>query len=90
MQTVGIRIPDNETFAEICRHIDGRVLATTIANLSGEAPALTYYEAVKYIGSKVDLVIPSYGHEAKGKASTVAGFKDGKPVIFRQGEIKLD
>ena len=79
MQTVGIRIPDNETFAEICRNIDGR-----------EAPALTYDEAVKYIGSKVDLVIPSYGHEAKGKASTVAGFKDGKPVIFRQGEIKLD
>ena len=90
MQTVGIRIPDNETFAEICRNIDGRVLATTNANLSGEAPALTYDEAVKYIGSKVDLVIPSYGHEAKGKASTVAGFKDGKPVIFRQGEIKLD
>ena len=89
MQTVGIRIPDNETFAEICRNIDGRVLATTSANLSGEAPALTYDEAVKYIGSKVDLVIPSYGHEAKGKASTVAGFKDGKPVIFRQGEIKL-
>ena len=39
MQTVGIRIPDNETFAEICRNIDGRVLATTSANLSGEAPA---------------------------------------------------
>lgn len=90
MQTVGIRIPDNETFAEICRNIDGRVLATTSANLSGEAPALTYDEAVKYIGSKVDLVIPSYGYEAKGKASTVAGFKDGKPVIFRQGEITLD
>ena len=36
MQTVGIRIPDNETFAEICRNIDGRVLATTSANLSGK------------------------------------------------------
>ena len=52
--------------------------------------SIPYDEAVKYIGSKVDLVIPSYGHEAKGKASTVAGFKDGKPVIFRQGEITLD
>ena len=90
LSTVGIRVPDNKTFAEICRNIDGRVLATTSANLSGEAPALTYDEAVKYIGDKVDLVIPDYGYTAKGKASTVAGFKDGKTIIFRQGEIVID
>lgn len=89
MPTVGVRIPDNETFANICRNIDGRVLATTSANLSGEPAALTYEEAVKYIGDKVDLVVPSYGYEAQGRASTVAGFKDGKIVIYRQGEIEL-
>ena len=89
LPTVGVRIPDNETFANICKNIDGRVLATTSANLSGEAPALTYDEAVKYIGDKVDLVIPDYGHLAKGKASTVAGFKDDKVVVFRQGEIEI-
>lgn len=87
MQTVGIRIPDNETFATICRNIEGHVLATTSANLSGEPAALSYEEAVKYIGDKVDLVVESFGCEAKGKASTVAGFKDGKVVVFRQGEI---
>ena len=38
---------------------------------------------------KVDLVIPDYGHLAKGKASTVAGFKDDKVVVFRQGEIEI-
>lgn len=90
LTTVGVRIPDNKVFAEICRNIDGRVLATTSANLSGEPPALTYDEALKYIGDKVDLVIPDYGYTAKGKASTVAGFKDGKPIIFRQGEITLN
>lgn len=90
LSTVGVRIPNNNTFAEICRNIDGRVLATTSANLSGEPPALTYEEAIKYIGDKVDLVIPDYDCTAKGKASTVAGFKDGKPVIYRQGEIFLD
>ena len=89
MPTVGVRIPDNETFAEICRNIDGRVLATTSANLSGEPAALTFEEAVKYIGDKVDLIIQSGGHEAQGRASTVAGFKDGKVIIFRQGEIEL-
>lgn len=90
LNTVGVRIPDNKVFAEICRNIDGRVLATTSANLSGEDPALTYDEALKYIGDKVDLVIPDYGYTAKGKASTVAGFKEGKTVIFRQGEITLN
>lgn len=85
--TVGVRIPDNKIFADICKSIEGRVLATTSANLSGEPPALTYEEALNYIGDKVDLVIPDYGYEAKGKASTVAGFKNGQPVIFRQGEI---
>ena len=59
MPTVGIRVPDNETFAEICRNIEGGVLATTSANISGEPPALTYEEAVKYIGDKVDLIVPS-------------------------------
>jgi L-threonylcarbamoyladenylate synthase len=87
MNTVGIRVPNNETFANICRNIDGRVLATTSANLSGEDPALTYEEALAYIGDKVDLVIPDYGCIAKGLASTVAGFKDGDVVIYRQGEV---
>ena len=90
MPTVGIRIPDNKTFSEICENIDGHVLATTSANLSGEPAALTYDEAIKYIGDKVDLVIKDYGNIAKGKASTVAGFKDGEPVVYRQGEIKIN
>ena len=89
MPTVGIRIPDNEVFAEICRSIDGHVLATTSANISGEPPALTYDEAVKYIGNKVDYVVPEYGCKAQGRASTVAGFKDGNVVIYRQGEVEI-
>lgn len=89
MNTVGIRVPDNETFANICKAIDGRVLATTSANISGVNPALTYEEALSYIGDKVDLTIPDYGCVAKGKASTVVGFNNNGVVIFRQGEIQL-
>ena len=87
MSTVGIRVPDNETFANICKNIDGRVLATTSANISGEPPALTYEEALSYIGEKADMVIPDYGYVAKGKASTVVGFNDDKVVVYRQGEV---
>ena len=89
LQTVGIRVPDNETFSNICKNIDGHVLATTSANISGEPPALTYEEAVAYIGDKIDLVIEDYGCKAQGRASTVAGFKEGIPVIYRQGEIEI-
>lgn len=89
MPTVGVRIPDNEVFTEICRAIKGRVLATTSANISGEPPALTYEEALAYVGGEVDYVVPDYGYIAQGKASTVAGFKDGEVIVYRQGEIKV-
>lgn len=89
LPTVGIRVPDNETFSNICKNIDGHVLATTSANISGEPPALTYEEALKYIGDKVDLVVEDYGCKAQGRASTVAGFKNGEPVIYRQGEVEI-
>ena len=90
LETVGIRVPDTEIFQEICRCIPSRVLATTSANLSHEPPALNYDEAIAYVGEKVDLVIPDYGFVAKGLASTVVGFKDDEPVIYRQGEIIID
>ena len=62
-------------------------MATTSANISGEPPALTYEEAVNYIGDKVDLVIEDFGHTATGIASTVAGFQDNEVIIYRQGEV---
>ena len=87
--TVGIRVPDNETFSDICKNIDGHVLATTSANISGEPPALTYEQAIEYIGEQVDLVIEDFGNTAQGRASTVVGFKNDSPIIFRQGEIEI-
>ncbi|MCR5266437.1 MAG: threonylcarbamoyl-AMP synthase [Cyanobacteria bacterium RUI128] len=88
--TVGIRVPDNEVFSDICKVIDGHVLATTSANLSSQPPALDYDEAIKYIGSDVDLVVPDCGLSAKGTASTVAGVFDDEIKIFRQGDIHLN
>ena len=89
LPTVGIRVPNNETFSSICKNINGHVLATTSANISGEPPALSYEEAIKYVGDKADLVVEDNGCKAQGRASTVAGFKDGKSVIYRQGEVKI-
>ena len=89
LNTVGIRVPDNKVFAEICSCVDGNVLATTSANLSNEPPALNYDEAVKYIGDKVDFVVEDYGKKAQGHASTVAGIFSDSIKIFRQGDVVL-
>lgn len=90
LNTVGIRVPDNKIFSEICSCIEGNVLATTSANLSNEPPALTYDEAVKYIGDKVDLVVKDYGEKAQGRASTVARIFPDNIKIFRQGDVVLE
>ena len=87
MATVGIRVPDNSVFAEICKIIPEHVLATTSANVSHEPAALTYEEAIAYIGEKVDYVVEDYGCKAEGLASTVIGFVDGGIKVFRQGVV---
>lgn len=88
-QTVGIRIPDNVIFKELCDNIDGNVLATTSANLSQEPSAKTYEDAKKCMTNRADFIVPDYGFLAKGLESTVVLVNDDEIKILRQGEIKL-
>ena len=81
--TVGIRVPDCDVFAEICESIPNKVLATTSANLSNEPPALTYQEAIEYVGDKVDMVVYDYGFQADGKPSKVVGYINNEVKVFR-------
>ena len=89
MDTVGIRVPDNKVFKEICEVATGHVLATTSANLSHQPSAKTYEQAIENMEGLADIVIPDYGEFAKGLESTVVGVFDGKTKIFRQGAITL-
>lgn len=88
--TVGIRIPDNDVFEEICEAATGHVLATTSANLSHEPSAKTYEQAVENMGGKADLIIEDFGQTAKGLESTVALVLSDSIKVLRQGEIKLE
>ena len=89
MKTVGIRVPDNEVFKEICEIAPGHVLATTSANLSHQPSAKTYEQAIENMKDLADLIIPDYGYFAKGLESTVAGVFDDEIKIFRQGATVL-
>ena len=90
MQTVGIRVPDNEVFMAICKIIPNHVLATTSANLSHQPSAKTYKQAFENMSGLADMIIPDYGYEAKGLESTVVGVMNNELRIFRQGEIVLN
>ena len=89
MNTVGIRVPNNDVFAEICECVPNKVLATTSANISNEPPSLTYEDTMASVGDVVDYVVRDYGHKSSGLASTVAGFVDDDIKIFRQGSVIL-
>ena len=90
MDTVGIRVPDNAVFKEICENISGHVLATTSANLSHQPSAKTFEQAYENMKDLVDIVVPDYGCFAKGLESTVAGVFGEEIKIFRQGAIQLE
>lgn len=85
--TVGIRVPDNDVFKEICEAIPTHVLATTSANLSHEPSAKTFKQAVENMGEKADLIIEDFGQTAKGLESTVALILGDEIKILRQGQV---
>lgn len=88
--TVGIRVPDNAVFKEICECITGNVLATTSANLSHEPSAKTHEQAVKNMWGKADLIIEDFGQTAQGLESTVAIVLGDEVKILRQGAIQVN
>ena len=87
--TVGIRVPDNDVFKEICEAIPTHVLATTSANLSHEPSAKTFQQAVENMGEKADLIIEDFGQTAKGLESTVALILGDEIKILRQGQVVI-
>lgn len=89
MSTVGIRIPNNKVFKEICEIVPKHVLATTSANLSHQPSAKTYDQALENMTGLADLIIEDYGYHAKGLESTVVGVMNNELRIFRQGAITI-
>ena len=87
--TVGIRVPNNKFFQELCSIIDGNVLATTSANLSNHPSSKSFEEAKNSIGNLVDIVFEDYGYKCDGLESTVVLAIDDNIKILRQGSILL-
>jgi len=91
MMTVGIRVPNNQVFREICEITPNHVLATTSANLSHQPSAKSYEQAFENMSGLADLIIEDNGFTCAGLESTVVGILDDENYkIYRQGAIVID
>lgn len=88
--TVGIRVPDNIFFNQLCTEIEGHVLATTSANLSNHPSSKTYNQAKDSIGSLVDILFQDNGYTCHGLESTVILIDNDSFKILRQGAVITD
>lgn len=85
--TIGIRIPDNEIILKILKEAKLPIVAPS-ANISGKPSGIILNEILKDFDGKVDICID--GGKAKlSEPSTIVKVVDNKPVILRQGRIKI-
>lgn len=86
--TVGIRIPDNQTILTLIRMID-RPLTTTSANLSDQATPYMVEEIISQLGSSIQEValILDQGQIPSPGISTIVDLSIEPPQILRQGLI---
>ena len=86
--TIGLRVPNHKGFQALCERIEGKVLATTSANFSGEPPCQTREEVIEKLGKYLHYITPSVQKPENVPStvvSTVGGIK-----ILREGKIKIN
>ena len=88
METIGIRIPKNETALEIIRNVGGTVL-TTSAKIAGEKGAVKIEDINKEILQKVDAVVKDE-KKMTGVASTIVKYENGDFSLLREGNVSLE
>lgn len=88
IETIGIRIPDNEFCIALAREFD-KPYTTTSANISGLKSPSTIKAIVEQLGAsaeQIDLIIDA-GTLPPGAPSTVVGVSGTDVVILREGAI---
>lgn len=84
METIGIRMPQDDFVLELLRQVDSPMLVTS-ANLSGEATGLVDVQVLSQLDGRIDGIVLG---EAGGKvASTIVDMTSGKLKILREGPI---
>lgn len=85
LNTVGLRVPDHELTLELLESIDFP-LAAPSANPFGYISPTTAQHVVNQLGNAVDYVLDG-GACQVGIESTIVGFENSRPVIYRLGGL---
>lgn len=82
-ESVGVRLPDDEGVRSLVRACGGALTATS-ANPSGEPPARSAAEALKYFGERVNLIVDG-GTTKTDQPSTVVDASGSEVKLVREG-----
>jgi len=86
--TVGIRMPQHELTLELLRNLDFPVAAPSANPFTHISPT-TAQHVKKYFDNELEMVLDG-GDCKNGIESTIVGFEDGAPVVYRLGSISLE
>ncbi len=87
LPTVGVRMPNHAFVLKLMQQVGP--LATTSANLSGDANTLTAEEVLAQLCGRIGLILDG-GRVPGGVPSTVVDCTQDPPKILRQGAISAD
>jgi L-threonylcarbamoyladenylate synthase len=84
-RTIGLRVPDHPVARELL--LAAGPLAVTSANESGGVEAMSHIEARAVFGDRVAVYLE--GEAPGGEASTVVDVTGARPVVLREGPVRL-
>ena len=87
-QTIGLRLPNDETVRALVRACGGSLTATS-ANPSGFGPAINAHEVESYFGDTLDMIVDG-GSSTTTEPSTVLDLSNEEPKLIREGVIKKE
>lgn len=85
--TVNLRMPLHPVALELLREVGP--MAVSSANRSGHPPTTTAEQAREQLGDSVSVYLDG-GPSGEPIASTIVDLTGGKPVVLREGAVKLD
>lgn len=88
LDTVGIRVPAHSLTNELLR-TTGFPLAAPSANLFGRVSPTTAQHVEAQLGDRIPYILDG-GPTDIGLESTIIGFEDGQPVIYRLGGLGVE
>lgn len=85
--TVALRCPDDRLSQALLARIGGPIVSSS-ANLSGQPPAETVEDVVRYFGNQLDLVLDG-GPRRGGRPSTLVDCSGPRPKLLRRGAVDV-